>query len=108
MNDDYDKTNPARDIPRFPAAQVPSVDANTLEDYEEGLWPALLTQDGEDYQPVRPARYSMTGRAVFATAAFDVPEVTGIVTGLPFEPAGDTVLDSVKGSIVIAFDRKLP
>lgn len=79
-----------------------------LEDYEEGLWPAVLTQDGKDHQPVKPARFTMIGRAVFATAAFPVDEVNGLVTGLPFEPDGQTVLDSAKGMVAIAYDRKLP
>jgi hypothetical protein len=73
---------------RFPATQVLSSDANTLDDYEEGTWtPADASGAGLTLANVA-GRYVKIGRMVFASARFDYPSTANgtaaSISGLPF------------------------
>lgn len=86
---------------RFPATQVPSANANTLDDYEEGTWVANITfatpgNLSVSYS-VRNARYVKVGRLVtvsfdITTSVFSHTTASGAlrVTGLPFTALGAT------------------
>ena len=77
----------------FPATQVPSADANTLDDYEEGTWTPVIAGNssaGSYSYSVRAGSYTKVGRIVTAQCT-----MTGIttnsagsgcltITGLPF------------------------
>lgn len=82
----------------FPATQVPSSDPNTLDDYEEGTWDAIVTTDGVDFTSVtyqfQRCKYIKIGRLVFVyglirTTACTIGSATGTikVAGLPFTSA---------------------
>ena len=84
---------------QFPATQVASSNANTLDDYEEGTWtPAFRGSStaGSYTLSVNSggATYTKIGRQVTVNAAFNITAVgsagTGYaqVTGLPFTNAG--------------------
>ena len=75
----------------FPATQVASSDANTLDDYEEGTWTGTLT--GSTTNPTTPVtatgRYTKIGRQVSIQIHFSNVDTTGAsgqikVTGSPF------------------------
>jgi hypothetical protein len=75
----------------FPATQVASSDANTLDDYEEGTWTGTLV--GATTNPTTPVtatgRYTKIGRQVFVEIHFNNVNTTGAsgqikVTGSPF------------------------
>lgn len=90
----------------FPATQVPSADANTLDDYEEGTWtptPTNLTVVGT---PTYTGRYTKIGRIVnarilvtsttntsstYGSTRFDVPFT--VAHSVPVM-AGDTAVTS--------------
>jgi len=87
----------------FPATQVASSDANTLDDYEEGTWTGTLT--GGTTNPTTPVtatgRYTKVGRSVTVQITFSAVNTTGAsgligITGLPF--ANNSVSNSV-GSV---------
>jgi hypothetical protein len=82
----------------FPATQVASADANTLDDYEEGTWTIGLTFGGGSTGITTNAnigRYTKIGRQVTVIGLFSLTSKgssTGIaeITGLPFTiPNGD-------------------
>jgi hypothetical protein len=84
----------------FPATQNPSADANTLDDYEEGVWtPALQfggAAVGMTYASTPVGRYTKIGRTVFATGTLVLTakgSSTGAATiaGLPFTSANDGI-----------------
>jgi hypothetical protein len=89
-------TTPTLNGITFPATQVPSADANTLDDYEEGTWTATLTAGTT--APTTPittatAKYIKIGRLVTVSFNFDNVDTTGasgalIVTGLPVAADG--------------------
>jgi hypothetical protein len=75
----------------FPATQVASSDANTLDDYEEGTWTATLT--GSTTPPSTPVTatgyYTKIGNLVTVFFRFTNVNTTGAsgdmkITGLPF------------------------
>lgn len=77
----------------FPAAQNPSADPNTLDDYEEGVWTPGLTFGGAavglTYGANNGGRYTKLGRLVTATFLLQLSakgSSTGsaVLTGLPF------------------------
>jgi len=109
----------------FPATQVASADANTLDDYEEGTWTPTLTfatpgtlavtysQQTGNYTKVGnliTARYSITiniGGLVIGTASGGLK-----ITGLPFTVSGTgtqyvdlstSLTDQTSGSLVISY-----
>jgi hypothetical protein len=57
---------------KFPATQVASADANTLDDYEEGIWTPTILFGGASvdvtYAAGRAGQYTKIGRQVTATA----------------------------------------
>lgn len=82
----------------FPATQVPSADANTLDDYEEGLWTPTLdfatTGDLSVAYSTQTGRYTRIGRWAFCTyrvqaSTFTYTTAAGVlkVGGLPFTTA---------------------
>lgn len=84
----------------FPGTAVPSSDANTLDDYEEGTWTPVLGgsggQSGQAYDS-QHGEYVKIGRIVFCTATITLSAkgtITGdvVLSGLPFSV--DTSADS--------------
>ena len=81
---------------KFPATKVPSADANTLDDYEEGTWAPTL--GGNTTYTKQLGRYTKIGNKVFIECtllinAINTPAVLGDILGLPFtsnasEPQG--------------------
>ena len=76
---------------KFPATQVASADANTLDDYEEGTWTGTLRGSVSDPTTAVTAtgKYTKIGRVVTAEIQMDAKDTTGAsgsvtVTGLPF------------------------
>jgi hypothetical protein len=87
----------------FPAAQNPSADAHTLDDYEEGVWVPALNFGGAavgmTYAATPVGRYTKIGRTVFATGSLTLTakgSSTGAATvaGLPFTSANDGIPQS--------------
>lgn len=87
----------------FPATQNPSADANTLDDYEEGVWTPALNFGGAavgmTYASTPAGRYTKIGRTVFATGSLTLTakgSSTGAATiaGLPFTAANDGIPQS--------------
>ena len=82
---------------RFPATQVPSADANTLDDYEEGTFTPAITFGGNAVGLTYSNRYgyyTKIGRMVQFSLRIVISAVgssTGAVsvTGLPFVSSGD-------------------
>lgn len=86
----------------FPAVQVPSANANTLDDYEEGTWTPVLTfltpGDLSVAYSVQAGKYTKVGREVFIkgsirTSTFTHTTASGEVqiTGLPFASSSLTM-----------------
>jgi hypothetical protein len=87
----------------FPATQNPAADANTLDDYEEGVWTPALNFGGAavgmTYATTPAGRYTKIGRTVFATGSLALSakgSSTGSATiaGLPFVSANDGIPQS--------------
>lgn len=89
----------------FPATQVSSSDANTLDDYEEGTWtpsPTNLTVVGT---PTYAGVYTKIGRLVHCT--FSATSTTSTAstanttyfTGLPFTPARSAACHAANNSV---------
>ncbi len=79
---------------QFPAAQVPSTDANNLDDYEEGTW---VPTDGSGATlsfTVDHATYTKVGRLVSGQAKITYPVTASgagsQINGLPFASAKQT------------------
>tara|TARA_R100000808_G_C2121043_1_gene132343 strand:- start:319 stop:894 length:576 start_codon:yes stop_codon:yes gene_type:complete len=76
----------------FPATQVASADANTLDDYEEGVWtPVIGGLSGESGQSygTSPATYTKIGRLVVVNCNINLTAkgtISGLclLKGLPF------------------------
>ena len=76
---------------KFPATKIPSADANTLDDYEEGTWTPTVARIGSNYTFAnRVGTYTKIGRQVTAQCYTNVTAITTqgsgyiTVTGLPF------------------------
>jgi hypothetical protein len=62
----------------FPAVQVPSADPNTLDDYEEGTFLAILTADTPPTTQIQTTGfYTKIGRLVSLTIPFSGKNTTG-------------------------------
>jgi hypothetical protein len=76
---------------QFPATQIPSADANTLDDYEEGTWTPGINIGGSFSSAA--GRYVKIGHFVFVTWELTFPSSSSSssfeVTGLPF-PVGSS------------------
>ena len=76
----------------FPATQAPSTDANTLDDYEEGIWTPTVTS-GSGTLTSYPASgyYTKIGRQVDATVVISITNngtgASSIAATLPFTAA---------------------
>lgn len=77
----------------FPGTQVPSADANTLDDYEEGTWSPIIGgssgQSGQSYtyslgRYVKIGRQVITGGYVQLSAAGTISGAYATLGGLPF------------------------
>ena len=76
---------------QFPATQVPSSDANTLDDYEEGTW-TPTDASGAGLTFTSPSgTYEKIGRQVAARAVLTYPATAdgsnAVIGGLPFTTA---------------------
>jgi hypothetical protein len=82
---------------KFPATQVPSADANTLDDYEEGTWTPVITSATGSITSytVTSATYTKIGRSVTVNLYFTITNNgTGgtridINNSLPFATQGN-------------------
>jgi len=81
----------------FPAIQVPSADANTLDDYKEETWTPAYTSTGAEFTYTNQnGTYVKIGKIVFITFTITTTAVGGTtsnavtITGLPFVPANET------------------
>ena len=70
----------------FPATQLASSDANTLDDYEEGTWTPSL--GGTTVYTIQDGKYTKIGNMVFASAKIVINTIgtgsTTVISGLPF------------------------
>jgi len=88
----------------FPATQVASSNANTLDDYEEGTFTPGVTFGGASVGMVisSSGRYTKAGRAVTVSGLITITTRgsstgTALITGLPFtSAAGDYVAASLR------------
>lgn len=101
-----DKFGPVAHV-RFAATQEQSSDPNTLDDYEEGTWPATLVCGTSGSIALTAGfdtgSYTKIGRLVTVTGILDVASVSSPVgtlsiSGLPFQPLGTEAVRSA-GSI---------
>lgn len=71
---------------KFPATQVPSADANTLDDYEEGTWTPSV--GGTATYTFQIGRYTKIGNSVAISMEFQINVIgtgsLGTISGLPF------------------------
>jgi hypothetical protein len=84
---------------KFPATQVSSADANTLDDYEEGTWTPVATRDGTaptiSYTS-RDASYVKIGSMVYCQMLMNISSISangsGLnqIEGLPFAARAST------------------
>jgi hypothetical protein len=84
---------------KFPATQVPSADANTLDDYEEGTWTASL-RNGGTATAVQPLKYTKIGRVVHIDGYLNftsIPSNGSIfeIHGLPFTISNTYIAGSI-------------
>ena len=90
-------TTPTLNGITFPATQVPSADANTLDDYEEGTFTPNL--GGNTTYSVQSGNYIKVGRMVYAELIIAVTSIgtgaTGQIFGLPFSSTSDTPIGGV-------------
>jgi hypothetical protein len=97
----------------FPATQVPSADANTLDDYEEGTWtPSLIGgfSSAPTSYPSQSGSYVKVGRLVYFQLDMDANGATGNATpvqigGLPFTSGGPEGFGGASRSYQIQFDQ---
>lgn len=79
----------------FPATQSASTDANTLDDYEEGTWSAVVAAESGTITTysITTTYYTKIGNTVHAFVRFTVSNLgTGsnfVVSGLPFAAAAE-------------------
>ena len=92
---------------KFPATQVTSSDANTLDDYEEGNWTPALSPASGTVSTTASGRYTKIGRMVIVSGYIVVTGAVSnsgalTVTGLPFTCASG---NAPEGAISIWFDN---
>ena len=87
-------TTPTLNGITFPATQVPSADANTLDDYEEGTWTPIDASGAGLSLTIRQATYVKVGKAVFVYMFVIYPSTangsTAKIGGLPFSASSLT------------------
>jgi hypothetical protein len=76
----------------FPATQISSSDANTLDDYEEGTWTPTDGSGAGLVLTVTSARYTKIGRAVIGQCHVTYPATAdgtaSLIAGFPFTTSG--------------------
>jgi hypothetical protein len=94
----------------FPATQVPSADANTLDDYEEGTWTprivGTVTDPTVTYSQ-RPATYTKIGRMCYFQCIVVLSAYSGgsgrvLVEGLPFTAGASGVGNGAPGQTLVS------
>lgn len=77
----------------FPATAVPSADANTLDDYEEGTW--TVSVGGDTTYTTRVGDYNKIGRLVHIWAYMLINLIgtgsTSAISGCPFTNQGNSI-----------------
>jgi hypothetical protein len=88
-------TTPTLNGITFPATQVPSADANTLDDYEEGTWTPVYTTSGGGESvtyDIQSAKYTKIGNCVYFQFIIRTDVFSGgsgnVRVSLPFAPSG--------------------
>lgn len=112
---------------KFPAVQVASADANTLDDYEEGTWTPALKFGGASVDmtySVQTGTYTKIGRLVYVNAVFTLSAKgssvgAATITGLPFTVGSNstcavygaamanltsTILGRLNGTSILLYD----
>lgn len=89
----------------FPATQVPSANANTLDDYEEGTWTPILSNLTISGTPTYTGRYTKVGRQVTFSVSITSTGQTASTLGsttmsIPFNSAFNSVCYAVNRSTV--------
>lgn len=88
----------------FPATAVPSADANTLDDYEEGTWTVAV--GGTATYTTQVGSYNKWGRSVFVWGNLTINVLgtgsTSAMSGLPFTNQSNTIAGWVGGATVLA------
>lgn len=90
----------------FPAVQVPSADANTLDDYEEGTWTPVLRFGGASVSMTftdQQGTYIKVGRLVvlqmrLTLSAKGSSTGTADISGIPFAPRNASPVPSYVGA----------
>lgn len=83
-------TTPSLNGITFPATQVASADANTLDDYEEGTWTPAITGGstaGTTTHVAQNGKYTKIGNMVVASGFVQISAMTGtgnLTVSLPF------------------------
>ena len=90
---------------KFPATQVPSADANTMDDYEEGTWniTAIPGTSGSITLSINTGYYTKIGRIVMVYGFINVSSVSSPVgsldlTGFPFSIIGNSPAFAIHGN----------
>jgi hypothetical protein len=100
-------TTPSLNGITFPATQVASADANTLDDYEEGTWTSIMTAASGTITVNNGASkntYTKVGRLVTLTVATEVSSVSSpsgrlAIGGFPFD-LDNTTAGSIGGGAI--------
>jgi hypothetical protein len=96
----------------FPAAQNPSANPNTLDDYEEGTWTPTLSfagvSTGITYGASTLGRYTKIGNLVTATGMLVLTNKGSAsgpaqIVGLPFPAANDSIYGSAAIGVATGF-----
>lgn len=99
----------------FPAVQVASSNANTLDDYEEGTWTPVLTMDGTagaGTYTLQEGTYTKIGRLVHVRCRIQWTAHTGTgtymyVNGLPYGCVNASALSVWASNVVIGAGKQL-
>jgi hypothetical protein len=80
----------------FPATQVASTDANTLDDYEEGTWTPVVGGTSIVYTR-QIGSYTKIGNLVFCRGGIEISSgtPTASITGLPFTSAASSFFEAI-------------
>jgi hypothetical protein len=91
-------TTPSLNGITFPATQVASAGANTLDDYEEGTWTPTVA--GNATYTAQSGQYTKIGNLVFVRGVMTISSIgTGsaqVIAGLPFSAAGESTISLSK------------
>jgi hypothetical protein len=83
---------------KFPATQVPSADANTLDDYEEGTWTMGIAFGGASvgvtYATANAGKYTKIGRQVTVTGYIELLTSKGSHLRVLLEISGFTIYNN--------------